>query len=185
MPLTYYPQKFTLRLKRHLWSRLSISRDQEEPRSSFEIHCQVSIRNDKVYPSNGMRVHYTAYDTTKAFDYIAADKHANVMISARTGTQGLHAYACVLGLFHLYARNGSQEAEKLEVAWIQYYDVVDEDSVGGRCYPKLRLSTGHDSFGFIDPQEIIRGCHIIPDFASGMQLGCQDKQTYKYYFVNM
>ncbi|OWZ59469.1 hypothetical protein C356_00984 [Cryptococcus neoformans c45] len=29
--------KFTLRLKRHLWSRLSISRDQEEPRSSFEI----------------------------------------------------------------------------------------------------------------------------------------------------
>lgn len=180
-----YSQQFSLQLKRHLWSRLTGTQDRDPPRMPLEVHRQITIKRDKVYPSSGMRTHYTSYDTTKTWDYIAADKHANIIMSSRTGTMGQHIYARVLGLFHLHARNGSQKVERIDVVWVQYYAVVNENSVGGRCYPKLQLPTTRDSYDFIDPHDISRGCHIIPDFASGRRTENSQNHIYKYYFVNM
>lgn len=148
------------------------------------MHRRITIRGDKVYPSNGIRVYYIAYDTTEASDYIAANKQANIMLK-RTGAIGQPIYAQVLGLFRLHAQKDSGNVQGLDVMWVQYYTVVDGNSVGGRCYPKLQLPTTQESYDFIDPQDISRGCHLIPDFASGRQAVNSENQVYKYYFVNM
>lgn len=149
------------------------------------MHRRITIKGDKVYPSSGINVYYTAYDTTEARDYIAANKHANILMLTRTGTIDQTRYAQVRGLFHLHARKDSQKVERLNVMWVQYYTVVDQNSIGGRCYPKLHLPTTHELYDFIDPQDICRGCHIIPDFASGQHTVNSENQIYKYYFVNM
>lgn len=68
----------------------------------------------------------------------------------------MYAYARVFGPFHLYARTGSQEVEKLQGAWIQCCDVVDENSVRGRFTRNCdSVRTEQDSFSSIDAQEII------------------------------
>lgn len=79
-----------------------------------------------------MHIHYTTYDITKASDYIAADKHANVNheINAHRNLK-MYAYARVFVLFHLYVLIGSQEAETLQGAWIQCCAVVWQTRIVG------------------------------------------------------
>lgn len=118
---------------------------------------RITIKCDKVYPSSGIRAYYIAYDTTEACDYIAANKQQVNIKLTRTGAIGQSSYAQVLGLFRLHARKDCRNVERLDVMWAQYYAVVDENSIGGRCNQRLQLpTTTHESYNFfID--EILAG----------------------------
>ncbi|KIK32033.1 hypothetical protein CY34DRAFT_66591, partial [Suillus luteus UH-Slu-Lm8-n1] len=49
-----------------------------------------------------------------------------------------------------------------------------------------------DSFDFLDPADVLRGCHIIPSFAShrkhsdglGMSASAGDKDNWHEYYIN-
>jgi hypothetical protein len=49
----------------------------------------------------------------------------------------------------------------------------------------------NDSFGFVDPGDVLRGCHILPAFAKGKQQAngvgvsrcAKDGKDYKLYYV--
>jgi hypothetical protein len=54
------------------------------------------------------------------------------------------------------------------VRWFEYdgngsvgWDDLDLDSIR---FPPM---ANENSFGFVDPRDVLRGCHIIPDFARG------------------
>ena len=54
---------------------------------------------------------------------------------------------------------------------------------------KFPTISDDESFGFVDPGNVLRGCHIIPSFnnhpvASGHSFYAQDSEDYKCYFVN-
>ena len=51
--------------------------------------------------------------------------------------------------------------------------------------------TDPDSFGFLDPDDIIRGCHLIPAFAHGFDeeerlpgIANNTKRAWNLYYVN-
>jgi len=49
-----------------------------------------------------------------------------------------------------------------------------------------------DAFGFIDPADVLRCCHLIPAFADGKQhidgigisRNSRDADDWKYYYIN-
>jgi hypothetical protein len=57
------------------------------------------------------------------------------------------------------------------------------------CFPSL-VSEG--SFGFVDPRDVLRGCHMIPAFAGrkshpdevSISRSAHDGKDWNYYYVN-
>jgi len=61
----------------------------------------------------------------------------------------------------------------MEFVWVRWYKIMESHRTG---WGKRRLDRLEfppideaDSFGFIDPSDIMRSCHIIPAFASGIR----------------
>jgi hypothetical protein len=56
------------------------------------------------------------------------------------------------------------------------------------CFPPMHRN---DSFGFVDPGDVLHGCHILPAFAKGKQQAngvgvsrcAKDGKDYKLYYV--
>jgi len=82
----------------------------------------------------------------------------------------------VLGVYRanvVYTGPGMHDygARRLEFLWVRWYQVVDPDISG---WSSSRLDSvrfppmnEEDAFGFVDPKDALRTCHIIPNFAKG------------------
>ena len=84
-------------------------------------------------------------------------------------------YARVLGIYHanvVYVGPGMVDytPKRIDFLWVRWYQHVNESgsTSGGPCklhqvyFPPL---SADDSFGFLDPADVLRGCHIIPTFS--------------------
>jgi len=109
-------------------------------------------------------------------------------------------YARVLGVYHanvIYTGPGMRdyEARRFDFLWVRWYDILDPASSG---WSNSRLDlvrfppmNGEDAFGFVDPKDVLRGCHIMPAFAEGKRHGdgvgisrcARDGKDYHYYYV--
>ena len=63
------------------------------------------------------------------------------------------------------------EPQRMEVLWVRWFG-RDLSTPGGfrtRCLHRIGFLDSDDlnAFGFLDPKEVIRGVHLIPNFASG------------------
>jgi hypothetical protein len=117
------------------------------------------------------------------------------------------SYAQIIGIFHADVVNTAPGAnpkpESMEFLWIRRYK-LDRTWRGGLKKKRLfRLEflpeADPDAFGFLNPDEVIRGAHIIPAFARGTtedllssgSIGClprpglTDDQDWRYYYVNL
>ena len=90
-----------------------------------------------------------------------------------------------------------KRVEFLFVRWFQ----VDNAWKGGPSTKRLdRISFTDEqrgaAFGFLDPDEVIRGVHLIPAFAEGKtdellpgesiaRRACEDDEDWRYFYVNM
>jgi hypothetical protein len=81
-------------------------------------------------------------------------------------------YGCVLGVYHvnvIYTGPGMLDyrARRLEFVWVRWYDhIKPHGSWSTRTLDQLDFP-GEGGYDFIDPANIMRGCHIIPAFAQG------------------
>jgi hypothetical protein len=85
-------------------------------------------------------------------------------------------YARVLGIYHaniIYTGEGmvDYQARRVEFLWVRWFEPDGTRSIE---WKDLRLDAvrfplveSEDAFGFVDPRDILRGCHIIPAFARG------------------
>lgn len=111
-------------------------------------------------------------------------------------------YAKILGIYHAkvtYRGSSPRRIDFLHVRWLYY----DYDQPGGweTCrldrlsYETCRTEQDTlDSFGFIDPADIIRATHLIPDFQSGtssdllngpsVALDDQEQGDWMFYYVD-
>ena len=152
-----------------------------------------------------MRVNYTTYDLRRKQDSCNSETRPDIMLLA-SDSEASHPYAYtrIARLFHLkVAYNGpgqkQKEFERMDVAWVRWflYDLSRPFSFKAKRLPQIRFdhSTKSDSFGFIDPDLIVRATHLIPRFSQGstseylppsIARPKSSKDTdYRYYFVNM
>jgi len=165
----------------------------------------VFFKNDRMYRHNIAKFNYTTYDVRRAQDVInPGTSHRDVMLLAKnTDTSSDHhfLYARVLGIYHvnvIYTGEGmlDYDARRVEFLWVRWFDYD-----GSRCirWDDLKLDriffppmATESAFGFVDPRDVLRSCHVIPAFASGkvhvdgvgLSHVAKDEQDWTRYYIN-
>ena len=210
-------QDFLPKLKGFLLPKIKdiLSRENEihsdhnlEPVSGFSLEEHVYIAGDRFYRHNLMRLNYTTYDVRRAQDIVnPSTSHCNIILLAdHVGNVvdgvSLHPYiyACVLGIFHAnvtYVGPGIADyrSRRIDFLWVRWYQYVEESAgwdastLDRVCFPPM---ADDDAFGFVDPDDVLRGCHIIPQFSrglrhsdgSGISRCADDSSDWHFYYIN-
>lgn len=108
-------------------------------------------------------------------------------------------YARVLGVYHanvVYVGPGmtGYQPHRVDFLWVRWYRPIKYTG-----WDTLRLDhiqfppiCEDDAFGFVDPSDVVRGCHMIPAFIAGKAhadgkglsaLAC-DSSDWVSYYVN-
>lgn len=162
----------------------------------------VLLKNDRIYQHKLSRFHFTTYDVRRGTDIVNPNTaRCNVMLLVENADAEHHfLYARVLGVYHanvVYTGPGmlDYEARRLEFLWVRWYEVIDPATSG---WSKLKLDSvrfplmnSEDAFGFVDPKDVLRGCHIMPNFAKGKRHAdgagisrcAKDAHDYFQYYV--
>lgn len=166
----------------------------------------VQFKLNRIFKHKTMRVNFTTYDVRRAEDIInPRTRQSNIMvlnpeISTTTPSEAYPFwYARVLGIFHtnvVYMGQGNRNLHprRMEFLWVRWYDLKKAGSwvplrLDEVCFPRI---LDEDSFGFLDPGDVLRVCHIIPCFRMGQvgsesqpgAEGIQDRHDWKVYYVN-
>jgi hypothetical protein len=149
-----------------------------------------------------MRLNYTTYDVRRDDDVIhPTSSHCNIMVLNPSCSSAEHPfwYARVLGIYHsnvIYTGTEviDYQPQQLHFLWVRWYQI--EDIPAGwdaRRLDRLRFPSIHDtnSFGFLDPADVLRSCHIAPVFTlgkvhadgSGISRHAHDGKDWKSYYV--
>ena len=167
----------------------------------------VVLKHDRFYKHNVMRINYTTYDVRRGDDMInTRTSHCDIMtLNSAFGedpSEHPFCYAHVLGIFHanvvyLGEQNLDYRPRRLEFLWVRWYRVESGFRSGWKALKPDRvhfpLMAGNpDAFGFLDPADVLRGCHVIPAFCQGRvhpdgkQFSgiSQDKNDWSAYYVN-
>ena len=84
-------------------------------------------------------------------------------------------YARVLGIFHanvIYTGQGAQDylPRCVEFLWVRWFEAADMpagwEHAALDCLRFVPM-TQDDVYGFVDPTDVIRACHLIPAFSKG------------------
>jgi hypothetical protein len=181
--------------------------------NATDISEYVWFQNEYIYSHKLSHFHFTTYDMRRGTDIINPNNsRCNVMLLADDATLDMtqygsldshpFLYARVLGVYHaniIYVGEGmlDYKPRRLEFLWVRWYDIIqpqaptsswDKFKLDSLCFPPMK---DHESFGFIDPKHVLRGCHIIPNFAKGkrhldgkgISLLAKDGNDYKEYYV--
>jgi hypothetical protein len=195
------PQNFVVKLKSHLLKRIHVL-----PGAGEEDGIDaVILKDDWMYRHNIARFNYTTYDVRRGQDVInPKTSHCNVMVLRNAndvGNQGHRfLYGKVLGIYHvnvIYVGSGMVNYTPLpmEFLWVRWYEpTMQVSSWENSTLDRIRFPpmTDEYSFDFLDPSDVLRGCHIIPSFEKGKRhpegsgmSGCAgDNDDRREYFVN-
>ena len=123
-------------------------------------------------------MNYTTYDVRRDRDTINTSSRCYVMLRSPEVNPGAHPYwyAQVLGIYHAHISTTHPEAQKcsaqhMQFLWVRWLGAEPGYRSGSNIarLPKVGFveDTDEDVFGFLDPDLIIRGSHLIPAFNSG------------------
>jgi hypothetical protein len=163
----------------------------------------VLLKQDRIYRHHIMRIYHTTYDVRRDEDVLHTNtSHCNVMVlDSSSPLEHPFRYAQVLGIYHanvIYIGNGDvidYQPRRLEFLWVRWYQV--DDPSGGwdvKRLDRVRFPpmNREDSFGFLDPADVLRSCHIVPAFsrgrvhADGIGIShlAKDSNDWKAYYIN-
>lgn len=163
----------------------------------------VLFDKNRIYRHQIARFNHTTYDVRRGQDIIHPNtSHCNIMLLADNVDTGEESnrhflYAKVLGIYHTNVIYTGKESEdyrprRMEFLWVRWYNEI-HSSKGPRfdtlSFPPMAYE---NSFGFVDPATVLRGCHIIPAFSSGRLHvdGCglsrcaMDAEDWSKFYVN-
>ena len=160
----------------------------------------VLFKQDRIYKHNIMRINYTTYDVRRGEDMIhPGTSHCNIMVLNPGVSEHPFWYARVLGIYHVnvvYAGDGTVDylPRRLEFLWVRWYQMDNVPvSWTNKCLDRVHFPPmmREDSFGFLDPSDILRGCHLMPAFSrgkvhpdgAGVSHCAQDSRDWKAYYV--
>ncbi|OSC98561.1 hypothetical protein PYCCODRAFT_1454293 [Trametes coccinea BRFM310] len=198
-------EDFIPKLHRHVYERLlagvGSQPDKNLAPSRHEL-ARLRIRHNRLYMHRRMLVNYTSYDMRREQDTISPRCHPDVMLLADPDNSHPYLYARVLGMFHVnayIAGHANEEPTLLQVLWIRWYNFDETSPWGpesGRL-PRVSFAPLDDEpFGFIAPDQVLRGVHLIPAFAHGLsdsalpgysiaRLEDEEDQDFCYYYIGI
>lgn len=197
-------------MKDHILRRLDSANgsDDEEREYTDADKANVVIVNDRIYRHKVIRMNYTTYDLRRAQDSLNPRTHADIMVKSHEDQTQRKAhpywYARIVGIFHLYVQDfrpgaKTQQTQRLDVLWVRWFG-RDMTAPGGfRARRLYRIGFVNDddpeALGFLAPEEVIRGVHLIPAFhygTTGEYMGpsivrppSDNDEDWVYYYVNM
>lgn len=171
-------------------------------------HDSILFKHDRIYPHSLFRINYTTYDVRRSQDVVhTSTSHCNIMMLAASSsdeedTSPSHPfrYARVLGVYHanvVYVGPGmvDYQPQRFEFLWVRWYKVMKTTRTGWTAHRldciKFPPLAEDDSFGFVDPSDVLRGCHIMPRFSKGqlhsdgkgLSFCAKDSSDWAQYYV--
>ena len=165
-------------------------------------HAEVSITNGCCFEHQTLQVNYTSYDLQHEYDIINPTKHADIIIPAQdldinsgvSSSGHPFRYGRVLVIFHadvVHVAPGQPLTSKtLEFLYIHWYWHVEAYRAGFEskclhCIELLCLENNPAACGFLDPDDVVWGAHLIPVFPSTEAHGIPHGQDQpRHYSVN-
>jgi hypothetical protein len=160
-------------LKDHLLGRILNRQDNtESPAFTARERNTLHIRNDRLEQRFGMNIYYTTYDLRRGKDRVNMKGRSHVMALSSDGVHP-YVYAQVLGIFRLNVLHGPTMVDeaKMDVLWVRWFKIDETHRAGWKAKRLYRIkfipSLEDGAFGFLDPNDVIRGAHVIPGFHYG------------------
>jgi hypothetical protein len=194
-------------LLRRYYQALSGERIDDDTTYPSEQHSDLVIAENKIFLQRTARIYYTAYDLRRDYDSITST-HPDVMLlsndDSENGNLSVYWYGRVQMIFHLNVLPNRSSARdrgqprRMDVMLVRWFG-DDPTGAGGAMSKRLqRIGYVHgtdNAFGFIDPKDVIRGCHLIPGFYEGTTRDALPPSIssdningpgsdWKYYYVN-
>jgi hypothetical protein len=157
--------------------------------------------NNVIYAHKALRINFTTYDNRRDQDTINPRTHSDIMMLAKDDGHP-YCYARVIGIYHAMVqlnspRSRNRELHRIEFLWVRWYDIDEKARAGFTAKRQFRVKfrTGSPGFCFINPADVLRATHLIPNFRKGTTshlLGPsmarradeRDEDYYSYY-INM
>ena len=203
-------QNFYNSLKDHLLLRLSGKEYDDETEFTTVDRDTIIIRNNKLYRHKTCRFNFTTYDVRRSQDSVnPSTVHRDIMINARDdpSNRGYHPfwYARVIGIFHVQVRYNQPRSDwqRVEFLWVRWFgrsegtnirvsQPVNQDQLDWVGFVTEEDDT--ETFGYLNPSDVIRSCHLIPAFKEGKteelmgpsiaRADHEGDYDWKYYYVN-
>jgi len=170
-------------------------------------HDSVLFKNDCIYRHHIARFNYTTYDVRRSQDVInPRTSHRDVMLlvspdDAETNSNHAFLYARVLGIFHTNVIYTGPErldyaSRRLDFLWVRWFRYTGTRPIDWKDFRldciQFPPIASDGAFGFVDPRDVLRGCHLIPKFAVGtvhrdgigLSRCAADSKDWRYYYVN-
>jgi hypothetical protein len=207
-------QSFIQQLKDHCLARL-LKKPYYDDATTFTDHerQQVHFQYDRIYLHSRARFNFTTYDLRRDHDSVSAFAHSakkmkcNIMLLANEDSTPSYRsanwfwYARVLYIFHanVYHPTLSPMPQPMDFLRVRWFGLDLECEAGWKERRLDRVGfvpendPNQDAFGFVDPSQVLRGCHLIPAFADGRTTGLLqnsvarddvDQGDWQFYYVN-
>lgn len=146
----------------------------------------VVLQQSRIYSHKILRLYYTTYNVRRDEDviHIGTPQCNDILLNDRSSKESneehVYLYAKVLGVFHtnvayvggLSGEEGKRRQlattfQRMDFVWVHWYNYLgprDELSLDRLSLSPLQSGTALD---FLDPQDILRGVHLVPQFSLG------------------
>ncbi|TEB15351.1 hypothetical protein FA13DRAFT_1721217 [Coprinellus micaceus] len=200
---------FHEKLKRHLLPRIleKLGYDKAVVAAGADQWPHVAFKDNRIYSHQLLKMNYTTYDVRRNQDIIhVGTPQCNVMFlnpsytADSRLTEHPYLYGKILGVFHADVcfvgqlpndLKPSTAYHRIDVVWVNWYKFLPAKTPSSldrlSLYP---LNLGF-SLNFTDPDNIIRGIHLIPQFSSKQEeilpkskFTGTDPVVWDAYFIN-
>lgn len=180
-----FAQDFRTRLLDHLYSRIKgRSYDGDEQSFSSQERDSIVIDKNRIYDHKTIRFRSTTYDIRRIEEFAKSRAHADIMVlSHEDEADGRTAFpywhARIVGIYHLVVCEKMEEGtglgpssrmDVLLVRWFGFDSPDKQSGWGARQLHKVGFLPDTDeygpAFGFLDPNQVLRMVHLIPDFTA-------------------
>ncbi|KIY43074.1 hypothetical protein FISHEDRAFT_18325, partial [Fistulina hepatica ATCC 64428] len=134
----------------------------------------ICLLNNCMYCAWTMCINYTTYDVRRDCDLISPQTHPDVMVLSPEEGPRVHKfwYVGILGIFTATVISShGRRPQRMEFLWVRWFGIESGYNEGPRYarLPKIGIVPHDDpwAFGFLHPQCVVRGCHLIPAFCGG------------------
>ena len=162
----------------------------------------IIFNRDHIYKHLIMRLNFTSYDLhckTEALNPHLSNHNVMMLVSEDNTSDHPYSYTRVLGIFHanlIYTGPGSIDylPWHIEFLWVWWFDLDWSARWENSTLDKGSFLPMHQphAFGFVDPSDVLRCCHLIPSFVDGrlhsnvtsLSREITDRDVWRSYYVN-
>lgn len=160
----------------------------------------VIFKNDRIYQHYVLRINYTTYDIRRAEDIFNPNtEHRDILMLHSQDSErdrDPFCYARILGMYHaniqyIGPRMKDYLPRRMDFLHVRWFERVSQQDLPGLDALKFVDMNDPASFDFVDPADILRGCHLLPAFRYGKlrqnlhqsPIAC-DSEDWRFYYVN-